>query len=513
LRFHARWSLVGIVRRLAPIALALLACNHPAPPRVTGASAVIAVVDACGGAAISTLDHVTVSIPAAGWSQQFSHGDLPSLVLDDPPRVTSRVMVIGFIKGLSDPSAVGVTCPIQIESGRTIDVTVDAIGTFHRDTCQSGPQIDRFGATIQPLGPDAPFLVAGGANITGDASGSTFSYLRLVETYDACLVRYDAVGDLGSGKARAFHTTSPLPDGRVLLAGGEALVQAAQEDLASTLIIDARDPQNATFGDGPVMLTPRALHTATTLADGRILVAGGEGNAPGGYLDALELFDPNAGTFASAGASLLHARGGHSAFLLDGGADVLIAGGQNASTAVSVFELIHVDRARVAIAAVDTPIGFGPIAHAAAQTATKEIVLSGGYATFADADQNTGALAVVEVWRADPTHNALTRLCSGTMSTARARHTASILGKTLVFAGGLDASGAGLASAESIDLAIDGSTCTLSPPRVTTLAAPRFDHRAVVSPERGELRLFGGQVSAPFGASTEAVEIYRTIPE
>src|SRR5271167_528399 len=74
------------------------------------------------------------------------------------------------------------------------------------------------------------------------------------------------------------------------------------------------------------MTTPRALHAAVALHDGRILICGGTSNANvGGVLDSAEIFDPIAGTFTPTG-SMTVARQGHTATVLPHG-EVLITGG------------------------------------------------------------------------------------------------------------------------------------------------------------------------------------------
>ena len=75
------------------------------------------------------------------------------------------------------------------------------------------------------------------------------------------------------------------------------------------------------------MTTPRALHAAVALHDGRVLICGGTSNANvGGVLDSAEIYDPVAGTFTPTG-SMNAARQGHTATVLPHG-EVLITGGQ-----------------------------------------------------------------------------------------------------------------------------------------------------------------------------------------
>jgi hypothetical protein len=126
--------------------------------------------------------------------------------------------------------------------------------------------------------------------------------------------------------ARSEHSATLLPDGRVLIAGGESI-----KALASTEIYD---PAVGTFRAATPMITARRMHTATLLADDRVLVVGGYGDA--GALASAELYDLVTGTFTPTG-SLSTARGGHSAILLSTG-KVLIVGGYGTNTYPTVAQ-------------------------------------------------------------------------------------------------------------------------------------------------------------------------------
>lgn len=115
---------------------------------------------------------------------------------------------------------------------------------------------------------------------------------------------------------RAAHTATALADGRILVAGG--FVTAG-----SPIGAELYDPSTERFSPLPPMRVTRHSHTATMLPDGRVLIAGGY--AAGGATNAVELFDPRTNTFQSAG-TLVGARADHIAVALDDG-KVLIAGG------------------------------------------------------------------------------------------------------------------------------------------------------------------------------------------
>src|ERR1035437_8076214 len=125
--------------------------------------------------------------------------------------------------------------------------------------------------------------------------------------------------------ARDDATATLLPDGRVLIAGPAFSSAFPRPTLAPA---DPYDTKTGIFDPtDPTAVVPGG-HTATLLSDGRVLIAGGDGDLTqnsGGPLASAELWDPKTGKFAPTG-SMITSRDGHTATLLSDGR-VLIAGG------------------------------------------------------------------------------------------------------------------------------------------------------------------------------------------
>jgi hypothetical protein len=161
---------------------------------------------------------------------------------------------------------------------------------------------------------DGRVLVSGGFNSNG--------YTASAEIYDPMANTWSATGSMT--QARGRHTMSRLPDGKVLVVGGYIGINNPPTG------VELYDPSTGTFSNIG-SLTPRFDHSATTLTDGRILIAGG--NSGNTVLNTALLYDPATGVFSAAG-TLPRVHQAHRATRLADGR-VLVTGNFSGSNLVS----------------------------------------------------------------------------------------------------------------------------------------------------------------------------------
>jgi MYXO-CTERM domain-containing protein len=214
---------------------------------------------------------------------------------------------------------------------------------------------------------DGRVLVAGGLGAEAWEQSST-------EIYDPGSNTWTFAGPMSVG--RSYHTATRLPDGRVLLWGSDGTAVFPTSNIPFDLYNPTTNACTALLISEPT----RQRHTATLLPDGKVLIAGGE--IAGTVLDSAQIFDPmsNMRTFVQ---QLGSARAGHTATLLPYG-KVLLAGGyyavQNNTTYLGVTELYD--------APTDT-WSFGPAlniarrSHTATLMPDTRVLVAGGAQTFA----------------------------------------------------------------------------------------------------------------------------------
>ncbi|SEH15797.1 Kelch repeat-containing protein [Thermoleophilum album] len=186
-----------------------------------------------------------------------------------------------------------------------------AAGHFGLAPALPGPRANH-AAVLVPNGPSgAPAVV-----ITGGLTRSTPA-LTTVDALTVGAAAWQPLMALENG--RYHHTATVLPDGRVLVVGGERTDR--DTPLFSAELVDPRSGRSEVVAP---TATPRVNHIAVLLRDGRVLVAGG-GTFATGFLRSAEIFDPRTLSWREA-APMLHARGYAQATRLSDGR-VLVVGG------------------------------------------------------------------------------------------------------------------------------------------------------------------------------------------
>ena len=281
--------------------------------------------------------------------------------------------------------------------------------------------------------------------------------------------------------ARSSHTAASLPDGRVLIVGGNR-VSGSLSGMTPTAEI--YDPATGNFTLTGALATARAEQATATLADGRILVVGGLSWADGTTLtlNSGEIYDP-AGAVWNATGTMSTARRAPIALTLQDGR-VLVIGGSSAIASTEVY-----DPATNSF----TPTGSmttGRGNPAAAVLADGRVLVAGGYPAT-----NSPWYSSAEVW--DPATGTWT--ATGSLTSVRAYATATALsnGKVLV-AGGYN----GSTFPTSSEL-YDPATGTFT--QSGTLAVAREGHVAKILPD-GNVLISGGTASTWSNESSD--EIY-----
>ncbi len=340
----------------------------------------------------------------------------------------------------------------------------------------------------------ARLLPSGKVLVAGELSGSGSA-----ELFDAASGTWSAAASMATGRGAA--SASLLSNGTVLVAGGNPANNCTINETTTgsttvcyaTTSAEIYSPGGNVWTPAAAMPTARQGQTATVLASGKVLIAGGASDCTTvidpstetfycTYVSTAALYDPAGNTWSAAG-SLDTGRLYHTATLLASG-KVLVTGGRNGNGAIATSELYD--------PATNTWSAAGSLGTARFnQTAT---LLLSGKVYIAGGSGNLAALASAELF--DPATS--TWSAAPNLNTARSDHTATLLpsGKVLIAAG--DQSGSATLIANP-DL-YDPQTNTVT--QQSAMIEPRYGATATLL-QNGHVMLTGGEGVNGKLASTE----------
>ena len=214
--------------------------------------------------------------------------------------------------------------------------------------------------------------------------------------------------------ARSSHTATTLADGRILVVGGLG------SDKKPMSKVEIYDPKTDIWTATSDCRSPRADHTTTVLKNGNVLVVGGTSDV--GVASTAEIFYPKTETWEYAGR-MQFARQTHRATLLNDGR-VLITGGKGVNKAIDAVELYNpVTKAWSRAGSLNFP-KYG---HTATLLPDGNVLVAGGGEGFVRQVHGEIFYPESSTWRS----------ITSIMDIGRGGHTATLLKNgTILFVGG-----------------------------------------------------------------------------
>ena len=333
-----------------------------------------------------------------------------------------------------------------------------------------------------PLGQSATLLADGRVLLAGGCGTAA-------EVYDPATGTFSLTGSLTASRGGSAATL--LDDGRVLFTGGYNCAPAGEDGIWASA--ELYDPATGTFGPTGSMAAPRSQHTATLLADGRVLIAGGlSGSSPptgGGitlasyrtaavdaFLATAEVYDPTTGTFSKTDSMSTPHRG-HTATLLRDGRVLVVGNGGETSAAGTAADVYDPATGRFSRTG---SMKSGRWLHTATLLADGSVLILGGRTP------KDSVRASAELY--DPRSGRFRS--AGSMGEGRQQHTATLLPDGRVFiAGGYWSDGQNWRVLSSTEM-FDPTTGKFG--TVGSMGAPREGHSAMLLND-GRVLIVGGE--------------------
>jgi WD40 repeat protein len=266
--------------------------------------------------------------------------------------------------------------------------------------------------------PDGRVLIAGGFG----GSGTERDPYRSTEIYDPHTGNFQPAGDMTIG--RTGHTATLLKNGKLLIAGG----WTGRYNLRRSA--ELYDPTTGVFTPTGDMVIERAGNTAALLPDGKVLVAGGEDRSENA-LSSAEVYDPSTGKFTRTG-DMSEPRGEATATVLRNGKVLIVGGGSGHYPSQNVYRSAELYDPATGKFASTGQMGVGRHKHASVLLSSGKVLVVGG----SDNRDWHGEYSSAEIY--DPTTGMFN--ATGTMSTSRFKlpYAATLLdnGTVLVAGGG-----------------------------------------------------------------------------
>jgi hypothetical protein len=320
---------------------------------------------ATGANGIATFTNMRVSGGGAGFT-------LVASTERGGPVVSNPFNVVGYCRTGALPAPLYEAKSTLLPNGKVL-VTGGAVGAVIPN-----PALANIAELYDPVG--ATFIATGNLNvarfghtstllpnglvlIAGGGQGQTVGVLSSAELYDPVSGTFSFTGSMANG--RQYHRATLLANGKVLITGGIAGANPAAE---------LYDPVAGTFSPTGTMSVTRINHSATLLPNGKVLIAGGS-DGVGNNWSSAEIYDPTTGAFTPTG-SMATSRNFHTATLLPNG-QVLVTGG-----AADVADTVPLNPAQVydpssGMFTATSAMSFARLAHTATLLPNGTVVITG----------------------------------------------------------------------------------------------------------------------------------------